>query len=387
MSETTSVRSLVPARMDRLPWTRFHWMMVIGLGFSWILDGLEVQIVSLGGYEASLGMTAQDVGIAGSVYLAGQVVGALVFGRLADSLGRKKLFILTLAIYLGASAIAGLSFEPWFFFIFRFFAGMGIGGEYAAINSAIDELIPARYRGRVDIAINGTYWGGAALGSFAGIFLLDTSLFAEDLGWRIAFFIGPVLGLGLIVLRRHIPESPRWLMTHGREEEAEATVTEIEHHVEHQTHHTLEPVPDSKAIDITPEKSTSFRTLARTVLREHPTRLLLGMTMMVTQSFLYNAIFFTYSLVLQNFYDLPVASVPLMFFPFAIGNLLGPLLLGPLFDTWGRRQMIFTTYTLSAVVLAISAFLFSQEAISMGVHIAFWCVSFSSPRPAPARPT
>ncbi|MET0162849.1 MAG: MFS transporter [Microbacteriaceae bacterium] len=376
MSDVKSVRSLVPARMDRLPWTRFHWMMVIGLGFSWILDGLEVQIVSLGGYEASLGMTATDVGIAGTVYLAGQVVGALVFGRMADSLGRKKLFILTLAIYLGASAIAGLSFEPWFFFIFRFFAGMGIGGEYAAINSAIDELIPAKYRGRVDIAINGTYWGGAALGSFAGIFLLDTNLFAEDIGWRIAFFIGPVLGLALIVLRRHIPESPRWLMTHGREEEAEATVTEIEHHVEHQTHHELEPVDDSKAIDITPEKSTSFRKLARTVLREHPTRLLLGMTMMVTQSFLYNAIFFTYSLVLQNFYDLPVASVPLMFFPFAIGNLLGPLLLGPLFDTWGRRQMIFTTYSISAVVLAVSAYLFSQNAMSMEVHIAFWCVAF-----------
>lgn len=351
-------------------------MIVLGLGFSWILDGLEVQIVSLGGYENTLGMTAQDVGIAGTVYLVGQVVGALVFGRLADTLGRKKLFILTLAIYLIASGIAGLAWEPWFFFVFRFFAGMGIGGEYAAINSAIDELIPSRYRGRVDIAINGTYWAGAALGSFAGIFLLDQNLFAEDIGWRIAFFIGPILGLAVIVLRRHIPESPRWLMTHGHEEAADKTVSEIEHHVEHETHHELEPVPDDKAIELIPQKRTPFLTIFRILLREHPTRLLVGMTMMITQSFLYNAIFFTYSLVLQNFYDLPVASVPLMFFPFAIGNLLGPLLLGPLFDTWGRRQMIALTYGVSAVVLAVSAFLFSAGSIDAITHVVLWCVSF-----------
>ncbi len=371
-----TIRSLVPARLDRLPWTRFHWMMVVGLGFSWILDGLEVQIVSLGGYENSLGMTAADVGLAGTIYLVGQVVGALFFGRLADSLGRKKLFILTLAIYLIASAIAGLAQEPWFFFIFRFFAGMGIGGEYAAINSAIDELIPSKYRGRVDIAINGTYWAGAALGSFAGIFLLDQNLFAEDIGWRIAFFIGPVLGLAVIVLRRHIPESPRWLMTHGREEEADSTVTEIEQHVEKDTHHDLEKVPDSKAIELTPQKRIPFLTIFRILFKEHPTRLLVGMSMMITQSFLYNAIFFTYSLVLQNFYDLPVASVPLLFFPFAIGNLLGPLLLGHFFDVWGRRQMIFLTYVVSAIVLAISAFLFSIDAITVGVHVTLWCVSF-----------
>jgi MFS family permease len=379
MSTATSdrtVRSLIPAQLDRLPWTRFHWMIIIGLGVSWILDGLEVQIVSLGGYENTLHMDAQQVGIAGTVYLAGQVVGALVFGRLADSLGRKKLFILTLAIYLVASGIAGLSPNMWFFWIFRFFAGMGIGGEYAAINSAIDELIPAKYRGRVDIAVNGTYWFGAALGSFAGIFLLNKDLFAEDLGWRLAFFIGPLLGVAVIFLRRHIPESPRWLMTHGREEEAEKTVTQIEEHVEKDTHHDLEAVPDDKAIELIPRKRTPFLQIARVLFREHPTRLLVGMTMMITQSFLYNAIFFTYSLVLQNFYDLPVASVPLMFFPFAIGNLLGPLLLGPLFDTWGRRQMIFWTYAISAVVLAVSAALFSAGAINAIVHVIFWCVAF-----------
>jgi MFS family permease len=375
-STERTVRTLVPARLDRLPWTRFHWMIIIGLGVSWILDGLEVQIVSLGGYENTLGMNATDVGIAGTVYLVGQVVGALIFGRLADTLGRKKLFILTLAIYLIASGIAGLSPNMWFFWIFRFFAGMGIGGEYAAINSAIDELIPAKYRGRVDIAINGTYWAGAALGSFAGIFLLNQDLFAEDLGWRLAFFIGPVLGVAVIFLRRHIPESPRWLMTHGHEDVAEKTVSEIEEHVENDTHHDLEPVPDDKAIEIIPRTRTPFAQIFRVLLREHPTRLLVGMTMMITQSFLYNAIFFTYSLVLQNFYDLPVASVPLMFFPFAIGNLLGPLLLGPLFDTWGRRQMIFLTYGVSAVVLAVSAFLFSIDAINAITHVVFWCVAF-----------
>ena len=351
-------------------------MIVTGLGFSWILDGLEIQIVSLGGYENTLDMNATDVGISGTVYLIGQVVGALVFGRLADSLGRKKLFILTLAIYLVASGVAGLSPNAEFFWVFRFFAGMGIGGEYAAINSAIDELIPSKYRGRVDIAVNGTYWLGAALGSFAGIFLLNQDLFAEDIGWRIAFFIGPVLGVAIIALRRHIPESPRWLVTHGREEDAEKTVSEIEHHVEHDTHHDLDPVDDARAIEIIPQKRIPFTTIFRVLLREHPTRLLVGMTMMITQSFLYNAIFFTYSLVLQNFYDLPVASVPLMFFPFAIGNLLGPLLLGRLFDTWGRRQMIVLTYGVSAVVLALSAALFSAGVLTATTHVILWCISF-----------
>ena len=375
-AQPRTIRSLIPARMDRLPFTRFHWMIVIGLGFSWILDGLEIQIVSLGGYENTLDMNATDVGIAGTVYLVGQVVGALVFGRLADTLGRRKLFIITLIIYLAASGIAGLSPNAEFFWVFRFIAGLGIGGEYAAINSAIDELIPSRYRGRVDIAINGTYWFGAALGAFSGIFLLNQELFPEDLGWRLAFFIGPLLGLALIVVRRHIPESPRWLMTHGREEEAEKTVIQIEHHVEHETHHELQAVPDEKAIEIVPQKRTPFLVIFRVLLREYPTRLLVGATMMITQSFLYNAIFFTYSLVLTNFYDLPVSAVPLLFFPFAIGNLLGPLLLGPLFDTWGRRQMIFLTYTVSAIVLAISAALFSAGAITAVVHVILWCVSF-----------
>ena len=370
-----AIRSLVPARMDRLPWTKFHWSIVVGLGFSWILDGLEIQIVASAGYQKSLGMSSAEVGAAGTVYLIGQIAGALIFGRLADKLGRKKLFILTLAIYLVASAIAGLSPNVWFFYIFRFFAGMGIGGEYAAINSAIDELIPSKYRGRVDIAINGTYWAGAALGSFAKLFLLNPDLFAENIGWRIGFFIGPVLGLGVIFLRRHIPESPRWLMTHGREKEAEETVDDIEARVEREGGE-LTPVDDSQAITVRATESIPFRQIAHVLIRQYPKRTLVGATMMVTQSFLYNAIFFTYALVLQNFYGTSPSSTQYFFFPFAIGNLLGPLVLGHLFDVWGRRKMIFLTYGIAGAVLAVSAVLFHAGTLNAATQTIFWCVSF-----------
>ena len=371
-----STRSLVPARMDRLPWTRFHWSVVVGLGVSWILDGLEIQIVSAAGFQKELGLTAGEVGALGTIYLIGQVTGSLVFGRLADRLGRKRLFILTLVIYLVGSAIAGLAPAFWFLAIFRFVAGTGIGGEYAAINSAIDELIPSKYRGHVDIAINGTYWGGAALGAAANIAFLDPNLFPENVGWRLAFFIGPVLGIVIIFLRRHIPESPRWLMTHGREEEAEATVDDIEHRVEHEDGHTLEPVSDDQAIEVKRTDSVPLLQVARVLFRQYPQRTLVGATMMITQSFLYNAIFFTYTLVLKNFYDIPGNVAQFYFFPFAIGNLVGPLVLGRLFDTWGRRQMIFLTYVTSGVVLAVSAALFSADLISAGVQAAFWSVSF-----------
>lgn len=369
------VRSLVPARMDRLPWTRFHWSIVVGLGFSWVLDGLEIQIVASAGFQKALDMTAAEVGLLGTVYLFGQIAGALIFGRLSDKLGRKKLFILTLAIYLIASGIAGLAPNMWFLLVFRFFAGMGIGGEYAAINSAIDELIPSKYRGRVDIAINGTYWGGAALGSAANLFLLNPDIFDENIGWRIGFFIGPVLGLAIIYLRRHIPESPRWLMTHGREEEAEATVDDIEKRVKAQGG-DIEPVDESKAITVTETERVPFKTIVHVLLKLYPKRTLVGATMMVTQSFLYNAIFFTYALVLQNFYGTSPSSTQYFFFPFAIGNLLGPLLLGHFFDVWGRRKMIFLTYGVSAAVLAASAVLFSMDVLDATTQTIFWCVSF-----------
>src|ERR1700710_1251070 len=226
--EDKPVRSLIPVRMDKMPWSRFHWMVIFGLGTAWILDGLEIQLVASAGYAKSLGMDAAQVGLTSTIYLLGQVAGALIFGRLTDKLGRKKLFIVTLAIYLIGSGLAGLAPSVWFLYVFRFIAGMGIGGEYSAINSAIDELIPGKYRGRVDLAINGTYWGGAMLGSVASFWLLDTDRFAENVGWRIAFFIGPVLGLIIIYMRRHIPESPRWLVTHGRSAEADRIVDHIE---------------------------------------------------------------------------------------------------------------------------------------------------------------
>jgi MFS family permease len=366
---------MVPARLDRLPWTRFHWMIVVGLGVSWVLDGLEIQIVASAGYQDTLHMNSAQVGLAGTVYLIGEVVGALVFGRLSDKLGRRNLFILTLAIYLVGSGIAGLAPAMWFFFIFRFIAGAGIGGEYAAINSAIDELIPSHYRGRVDIAINGTYWGGAAIGAVANIFLLNPDYFSENWGWRIGFFIGPVLGLAIIFLRRHIPESPRWLMTHGREEEAEKTVDDIEARVEADGH-TLEKVPDSKAIEVTPTGSIPFARLARVFFREYPKRTIVGLTMMVTQSFLYNAIFFTYALALENFYGVDKAQIAYYFFPFAIGNLLGPLLLGHLFDTWGRRKMVLLTYGGSGVILAVSAALFQADVLNATTQAVFWSAAF-----------
>jgi MFS family permease len=349
---------------------------VFGLGVSWILDGLEIQIVASNGFQKELGMTSGDVGLAGTIYLVGQVVGSLVFGRLSDRLGRKKLFIITLAIYLVGSGLAGLSFNMEMLFAFRFIAGLGIGGEYAAINSAIDELIPSHYRGRVDIAINGTYWGGAALGSVANLFFLNPDLFAENLGWRLAFFIGPILGLLMIYMRRHIPESPRWLMTHGRETEAEKTVDDIEARVERESGRRLPPVDNSKALEVVPQKSVGFVKIFSVLFRDYPNRAVTGLVMMITQSFLYNAIFFTYALALQNFYGVENDVVQYFFFPFAIGNLIGPLVLGHLFDVWGRRKMILLTYGLSGAILMVSGFLFQANVLTATTQTIFWCVAF-----------
>jgi MFS family permease len=369
------VVSLIPARMDRLPWTRFHWSVIVGLGVSWILDGLEIELVASAGFQRTLHMTAQEVGLTGTVYLVGQVVGALVFGRLSDRLGRRKFFIITLAIYLIGSGVAGLSFAVWFLWIFRFVAGMGIGGEYTAINSAIDEIIPSRYRGRVDIAINGTYWAGAAIGAFGNLFLLNPAVIPVDWGWRIGFFVGPVLGLIIIYLRRHIPESPRWQLTHGHGEEAEANVRRIEEEVEAEGYE-LSPVPEKKAIAVVPTQSIPLRQVPHVFLRQYPRRTFVSFVMMVTQSFLYNAIFFTYALVLQNFYGQSPSSTQYFFFPFAIGNFIGPLVLGRLFDTIGRRKMIFATYVFAGGVLAVSAALFNAGVLNAVTQTALWCISF-----------
>ena len=369
------VRSLIPARMDRLPWARFHWMVVVGLGVSWILDGIEIQLVSASGFKDTLGMSSEDVGFTGTVYLIGQVVGALVFGRLTDRWGRKRLFIVTLAIYLVGSGVAGFAWTPWFLYLWRFVAGLGIGGEYTAINSAIDEMIPSKYRGRVDIAVNGTYWAGAMIGALGSFVLLNHDVLPENIGWRVAFLIGPVLGLVIIYLRRHIPESPRWMLSHGQTADAERIVDDIEAGVRAKGV-TLPPVDDGRAMVVKPEVSVSFRKLAHVFFRQYPSRTFLGVTMMITQSFLYNAIFFTYALVLQNFYGLNSSQASLYFFPFAIGNLIGPLLLGPLFDSIGRRRMIFSTYALAGVTLLVSAYLFKVGALTAQTHTALWCVSF-----------
>src|SRR5947209_6556105 len=377
--ETGPIRSLVPARMDRLPWTRFHWLVIIGLGVSWILDGLEIQIASTVGTvltdRHTLHLATADVGTMASVYLFGEVIGALVFGRITDMIGRKKMFVACLGLYLVASGLGGFSFNLWSLLVCRYLAGMGIGGEYTAINSAIDELIPSHYRGRVDIAVNGTYWAGAMVGAAASIFLLNPHLLPVNVGWRIGFFIGPVAGLIIIYLRRAIPESPRWLMTHGREEEAERIVDEIEERVRREGVH-LDPVPESKALEVHPTDSVSYIQIARTMLGHYPSRSFLGFSMMVTQAFLYNAIFFTYALVLQHFYHIPSDQIGWYFFPFAAGNLAGPLLLGHLFDTVGRRKMILFTYGVSGVLLAVSAVLFSAGVLNAITQTAFWCVIF-----------
>ncbi|MDO4412257.1 MFS transporter [Cutibacterium sp.] len=365
-------------------------MVIVGLGTAWILDGIEVQIVAANGFAKPLGMSTAEVTAAATFYLLGQVLGALFFGKLTDRIGRKKLFTLTLLVYLLGSGIAGLSFSMWFLYLFRFIAGAGIGGEYSAINSAIDELIPARYRGRVDLAVNGTYWGGVMLGSVATIYLLDPTKVAEFWGWRIGFFIGPVLGIVLIFIRKHIPESPRWMLSHGYGNEAEAIVSGIEKDVE-ESGHQLEPVSDDQAITLEPEvRRQGHRSFAQwwaefkeagsqlfeVFIKRYWKRTVLGVTLMVTQSFLYNAIFFTYEIVLSKFYAVAKSDVGLYMIPFAAGNLLGPLLLGRFFDTIGRRKMIFATYGISALVLATSAVLFQRDALTPTTHTVFWCVAF-----------
>jgi MFS family permease len=377
-----TLRSLIPARIDRLPWSPFFTRMVMALGVAWILDGLEIQIAGIVvptlTDKATLGLSGTAVGAVASVYLAGEVVGALVFGKLSDRLGRRNLFMVTLGIYLVGSGLTALTLgngPGWVLFLYltRFVAGIGIGGEYAAINSAIDEMMPARFRGRVDIAVNGTYWGGALLATFAQLLIFNNV--AKDFAWRAGFIIGPVLGLVILLIRRHLPESPRWLMMKGREQEAEAEIARMERWVE-QSRGSLPPVDESKAIEISPTTEMGYTTLVRVLFREMPRRATLGATLMITQSFLYNAIFFTYGLVLKQFYGVGDASLPYYFIAFALGNLAGPLLLGHLFDTLGRRRMISGTYLLSGVLLLVTAVLFQAGVLTAVTQTVAWSVIF-----------
>jgi MFS family permease len=378
--ETHTITTRIPARLDRLPWARWHWMVVLGLGTVWVLDGLEVTIVGAVGATltmpaSGLHLSASGIGFAGAIYIAGACSGALFFGYLTDRFGRKKLFMITLGIYLAATALTALSFAPWWFFVFRFITGAGIGGEYAAINSAIDELIPARVRGRVDLIINGSYWLGTAAGAAATLVLLNPKLLAVDLGWRLCFGLGVVLALVILLVRRNVPESPRWLFIHGREEEADDIVADIEEQVRSSTGIRELPEPEEE-ITVRQRNAIGFITIAKTLLGRYPRRSALSFSLFIGQAFLYNAIFFTYAVALTTFYHVAAASVGLYLLPFAAGNFLGPLLLGRFFDTLGRKIMISGTYILAGALLAVTAWLFDKGTLTATTQTAAWVIIF-----------
>jgi len=372
------VETAVPARLDRLRWGRFHTLVVVALGITWVLDGLEVTLAGAvaGALKESpvLQLSNAEVGLASSFYLAGAVLGALLFGWLTDRLGRKRLFFITLAVYLVATAATAFSWNFWSFALFRFLTGAGIGGEYTAIASTIQEFVPARYRGHTDLDINGSFWSGAAAGAGGSIILLDPSVLPPDLGWRAAFFIGSILGLGILLLRSWIPESPRWLMTHGRADEAHAILERIEDH--HRARGHVIPDEEPALFRLTSRRFTPLREVWHTLFHAHRRRTLVGLTLMVAQAFFYNAIFFTYALVLTDFYGIAASDVGWYLLPFAAGNFLGPLLLGRLFDTVGRRPMIAFTYALSGVLLALTGALFAAGALSATMQTVCWTVIF-----------
>ncbi|WP_340378685.1 MFS transporter [Streptomyces sp. SS7] len=367
----------IPARLDRLPWSRWHWTIVIGLGTVWILDGLEVTVVGniagrLSEPGSGLPITSGEVtGIAAALYVAGACIGALFWGRLTDRWGRKRLFMITLAVYLGATALTAISFDTWWFLLFRFLTGFGIGGEYAAINSAIDELIPALYRGRVDLIINGSFWVGAVAGSLLSIVALNTAFFAADVGWRLTFALGAVLALVILLVRRHVPESPRWLLIHGRDREAEEIVTSIERRV--RAEHGEPLARPEGELTLHQRGSVTFTEIARTVFSRYRRRAVLGFSLFIGQAFLYNAITFGFGAILTTFFDVPSGNTGYYFAVIAVGNFCGPLLLGKLFDTVGRRVMISSTYLLSGLLLFGTAWLFDRGSLNAATMTACWC--------------
>jgi MFS family permease len=369
----------VPARLDRLPWSGWHRKVVVALGVAWALDGLEVTIVgsiaSVLAEPTTLGLTESQIGAAASAYLAGAVVGSLVFGRLADVWGRKRLFLITLTVYLAASLLTAASFDFVSFSLCRMLTGAGIGGEYSAINSAIDELLPARVRGRADLAINATYWLGAALGAGLSLVLLNPAVLPHAVGWRACFALGALLGIAIFLVRTRVPESPRWLLLHGRVDKAEDAMRSIEREVEGSVGGSL---PEPRGLsELGAEGAATIRRVLRVFFRTHARRTLLGLVLMATQAFAYNAVFFTYALVLARFYGVRPEHTGLHILALAFGNLLGPLLLGRLFDTWGRRLMITLTYGVSAVLMAGAAYAFAQGWLTARTQTLVWsCVFF-----------
>ncbi len=374
----------IPARLDALAWSPFHTRIVLALGITWVLDGLEVTLVGAvsGALKESpaLALTDAQVGLSASVYLLGAVLGALFFGWLTDRVGRRKLFFATLVVYLAGTAATAFSYDFVFFAACRFVTGAGIGGEYTAINSAIQEMVPARYRGRTDLIVNGSFWLGAAFGALGSVVLLAPGVLPPDMGWRAAFFLGAALGVFILLLRRFVPESPRWLVVHGRHAEAEAIVRAIE----------LQAAGAGSSVDGSTAPPAASRTtpgrgrrsalamadVARTLLRTYPRRTLVGIVLMASQAFFYNAIFFTYALVLGRFFGVPSASIGLYLLPFAAGNFLGPIVLGPLFDTIGRRVMITTTYAASGLLLLASAWLFATGRLDATGQTIAWSIVF-----------
>src|SRR5438034_3166725 len=382
MRNGQTIESYVPARLDALPWSSWHWLIVVSLGATWILDGLEVTLAgALGGVltrPETLGLSDAQVGASATCYLAGAVIGALVFGYGTDRFGRKKFFFITVAVYLIGTALSAFSWNFWSYASLRALTGAGIGGEYAAINSAIDELIPARVRGRVDLIINGSYWIGAAMGAAGTLLLLNPRYVPTWLGWRCAFGIGATLGLIVIFFRRWIPESPRWLMIHGRNLEAEEIVAEVERKI---MGTKRSAVIDRRYSEILPTRirtrtHTPWREIWDAIVHEHRRRSFLGFVLMSTQAFFYNAIFFTYALVLMRFYNVPEQNVGGYLLPFALGNVLGPVLLGHLFDTIGRKQMITLTYGLAGILLALTGWLFHAGVLAAQTQTLAWTIIF-----------
>ena len=376
---TNVIETDVPARMDRLPWSAWHVRIIIALGTSWILDGLEVTLVgSLSGILQSkdgLGLSDEAVAFAASTYLVGAVIGALFFGRLTDRFGRRKLFLLTLATYSLATIGSGLSVNATMFFICRFFTGLGIGGEYAAINSAVDELIPGKIRGTVDLLVNATFWLGATMGSLAALYLMGGHAVPLHWGWRLAFTVGGTLGLAVLLLRLTVPESPRWLMLRGKEEQADRIVGEIETQVK-ASHGSL-PAAEGDKLRIKPRDHTPWGEIFQNMLGENLKRSVLGLILMVGQAFFFNAVFFTFGLVVKKFFQVPDEKLPLDLLPFAVASFLGPLILGPLFDRVGRKPMITATYGSAGLLLAMTAVLFGAGAVGLnGLIISFTVIFF-----------